>query len=91
MPPNNDPQLALPAAAAPTRTNFKYDYTLALFRAFLFFEIQRGGEQAADSRTWRKDDASQLDAAAVGTASASLDGGWWEAGSAHFLLSPNCV
>jgi hypothetical protein len=79
------PQLAAPAAAAPVATNFKYDYVLQLFKAFLFFEVQRGGTQAPDSagRSWRQDDASKFDSGVVNGQNKSLDGGWWEAGSAR--------
>ena len=78
------PQQWVPPAAPPRRSNFKYDYPLQLLRAFLFFEIQRGGTQAEDSRTWRADDASKQDSVAAGAlpATQSLDGGYWEAGSA---------
>ena len=88
-PETSEPLLSLPAAAPPKRANFKYDYVFAAFKAFLFFEVQRGGTQAADTRVWRASDASALDAAMVQGQAKSLDGGWWEAGSA--LLSFHCT
>lgn len=75
------PLLEQPHAAQVSTENFKYNYLEAWFKSLLMFEIQRGGTQAPDSRTWRQNDATAADAATVGAKIHNMDGGWWEAGN----------
>lgn len=90
VPTSTAPTTSVPAAEPPNSTNFKYDYVLTLFKAFLFMEVQRGGTQASDGRTWRQDDQSKQDAGTTGGMTRSLDGGWWEAGSAFHVIILAC-
>jgi hypothetical protein len=91
VPTSTSPTTSVPAAEPPKSANFKYDYVLTLFKAFLFMEVQRGGTQAADGRTWRQDDQSKLDAGTTNGMTRSLDGGWWEAGSAFHVTWHACL